>query len=351
MRLDWSSGVAHNTVLPRFASLVAASLLLVATTACRDTRRDELVAVPPPKPEVAAAPAQLPLAPPVPVAPPVEELTIHNAPSSVIAVGDVHGDVDALRRTLAGAGVINAADEWIAADTVLVFTGDLLDRGTSEPQVMALVRALQASAPQANGMVLVALGNHEIMNVAGDYRYVAEAGWAGWDAGPIAEGDPRLTNVPDFARQRVAAFQPGGTEARWLATLPVFLRVDDSLFVHGGAHDEHVEYGLQRLNREVSQWMLGQAPMPAFIEGDTSPVWTRYWSQPDIEPLCPALGTLLDRIGVRRLVVGHTVQANGINSACDGRVWRIDAGMSAHYGGPGGALRIVGDVVDVIATQ
>jgi hypothetical protein len=45
------------------------------------------------------------------------------------------------------------------------------------------------------------------------------------------------------------------------------------------------------------------------------------------------------------MVVGHTVQHQGVNSACDGRVWRIDVGLSRYFGGPIQALEIRGNDV------
>ena len=57
---------------------------------------------------------------------------------------------------------------------------------------------------------------------------------------------------------------------------------------------------------------------------------------------------VLDAVGVSRMVVAHTVQPQGINSACNGQVWRVDVGMSAHYGGSAAGLEIVGDYVTPI---
>ena len=57
---------------------------------------------------------------------------------------------------------------------------------------------------------------------------------------------------------------------------------------------------------------------------------------------------MLESLGVRRMVVGHTVQKTGISSACDDGVWRIDTGMSDYYGGEPFAIEIVGDEVSVI---
>ncbi len=60
---------------------------------------------------------------------------------------------------------------------------------------------------------------------------------------------------------------------------------------------------------------------------------------------CDVLGKALATLAVKRMVVGHTVQKGGITSACDGKVWRIDVGLAAHYGGRPEVLEIAGDEV------
>lgn len=41
------------------------------------------------------------------------------------------------------------------------------------------------------------------------------------------------------------------------------------------------------------------------------------------------LNATLEAVGGRAMVVGHTPQMAGANYECDGRIWRIDAGMSS----------------------
>jgi hypothetical protein len=63
-----------------------------------------------------------------------------------------------------------------------------------------------------------------------------------------------------------------------------------------------------------------------------SPLWTRAFGGPSVD--CAEVKAALAALGVKRMVVGHTVQAEGINGVCDGTLWRIDVGMSRSYGGP-----------------
>jgi hypothetical protein len=156
--------------------------------------------------------------------------------------------------------------------------------------------------------------------------------------------------LPEHARPRAAAFLPGGPYAKKLATRPVILRVGDTVFVHGGVLPSHARYGAGRLNREVQAWMSGAAPSPpAVVTAEDSPVWTRRYSAGDLgSDDCEVLGRALAALSAKRMVVGHTVQKGGITSGCGERVFRIDVGMSSHYGGRPEVLEIAGDTTRIL---
>ncbi|KAK9866365.1 hypothetical protein WJX84_012021 [Apatococcus fuscideae] len=131
---------------------------------------------------------------------------------------------------------------------------------------------------------------------------------------------------------RKAALAPGGVlTSRFMARHPVILQIGSNVFVHAGLLPSHVEYGLERINRESQQWMLGQgqAAMPSYLAGRDAVVWTRNYSQRDsFKCDCDGLARVLDMIpGASRMIVGHTIQRVA-NAACDGKVHRIDVGMS-----------------------
>lgn len=264
-----------------------------------------------------------------------------DAPSRIVAIGDVHGDMDALRAALASAEITNDSGHWDAGDTTLVQTGDVLDRGDDEQAIIDYLQSLRDEAAQAGGQVVLLNGNHETMNVAGDLRYVTREGFADFqDVEGLDVNAPQLARLPDGARPRMAAFMPGGPYAKKLAQRLTVAIVDDTVFVHGGVLPEHVEYGLDELNDRVASWMRGDAPMPEIIRGNDAPTWTRSYSS--ATPDCATLTRTLDMLRARRMVVGHTPQNDGITSACDGKIWRIDVGMAEHYGGTPSALTIEG---------
>jgi hypothetical protein len=262
-----------------------------------------------------------------------------------VAIGDIHGDLAAARRALRIAGAIDDADKWIGGDLVLVQTGDRIDRGNEDRAVLDLFERLAEEAKKAGGTVHALNGNHELMNVAGDFRYVSKPSFeefAGLGPG-LAGNDPKVLRFPEPYRPRAAAFAPGGTYALKLAARGVVAIVGDSVFVHGGVSPAHVRHGLGKANREVRAWLEGgSGPPPSVVTSDDGLVWTRRYSDRPTPKDCADLTEVLDLLGAKRLVVGHTVQKEGITEGCGGKVWRVDVGMSAFYGGKTEVLEIVG---------
>ncbi len=296
----------------------------------------------------APAVAEGPAAPASPVA--AVKTRVEGAPR-IVAFGDVHGDLQATLAALRLAGAIAPDGEsWIGGALVLVQTGDQLDRGDDERAILELFDRLAKEAAAAGGAFHILNGNHELMNAAGDLRYVTPGGFADFARVPgLKLNDPRFASAPEVVRPRLAAFAPGGPYARMLATRPTVLVVGDTVFAHGGVLPEHVSYGLEKINQEVQRWLLGQvATPPAITSGENSPVWTRDYSMaPDAED-CATLDRALAAIPAKRMVVGHTVQIEGVKSACDGKVWLVDVGMAKHYGGSPAVIEIVGDTVNVL---
>jgi hypothetical protein len=256
----------------------------------------------------------------------------------VVAIGDVHGDVAATRRALRLAGALDEKDDWVGGKLVVVQTGDLLDRGDDEPDILDLLDRAAEQAKKAGGALHVLNGNHEVMNVAADFRYVTADGFRDYE-GTALQGarGKQASLLPTEQRGRAAAFLPGGPVAKRLAARPIAIVVGDSVFAHGGVLPGHVRYGIGRINAETRSWMSGETQRaPEILNGDTAPIWTREYSDGEPSPrACSALEKALTDLSAKRMVVGHTVQKNG-------KVWRIDVGLAKHYGGRPAVLEIRG---------
>jgi len=163
----------------------------------------------------------------------------------IIAIGDIHGDFELLIDLLKKDSLIkenitaNYGYEWIAENTILVQTGDQIDRAgrgsihedeDSDINILKLMTDLHKQALKKNSQVISLLGNHEIMNVFGVTNYISPMGFT----------DP----------ERMYKFRPGNEHAKFLAqTRTTFVIIDDILFVHGGIINASMEkYGINNVN-------------------------------------------------------------------------------------------------------
>src|SRR5579871_88182 len=150
--------------------------------------------------------------------------------ADVYAVGDPHSDWERLAGVLATAKVIESKPaepnqvQWRAGKSVLVITGDLIDKGppgsgAAGLGVITFLSALRTSASAAGGLVIVTMGNHEA-------EFLADP-----TAGKTKEFQKELkTNKMEPAR--VAACD--GAVGEFLCNLPIGARVNDYFFSHGG---------------------------------------------------------------------------------------------------------------------
>ena len=257
------------------------------------------------------------------------------APARLVAIGDVHGDLGAARAALRLAGAIDGGDRWIGGRLGVVQLGDVLDRGDDEGAIIDLFERLEREAAAAGGSFTWLLGNHELMNAAGDFRYVTR-------------GALRALGGSGGARARLAAMAPGGQVARIFAGQDVVAHIGDSLFAHAGLSPRWAGR-IAAINRDARCWLEGRAPRPALAADHDGPVWTRMWGEESVD--CAALDRVLAQSGARRMVVAHTPQRGGVTSACGGRLWRVDTGMAGAYGGPVQVLELSGARARVLGAR
>lgn len=267
-------------------------------------------------------------------------------PRRVVAIGDIHGDIRALRQALQIAGATDARGEWIGGPLTIVQMGDLIGRSDDEREVLDYIFDIQRKAARAGGTVHALIGNHEVFGGRVDNQAVGPNPFPAWETVPgLRRDDPRLAHLLPHERARGAALLPGGPYARQIAAFPVVLKLGDTVFVHGGVVPRWAKYGVERINQEVRQWLLGKGAEPdsalGVDDGDRV-MWTRQFSSGVDDDDCAVLAESLRLLGARRMIVAHTVHPE-ITARCDRRVWAVDVGMSRAYGGRVQVLEIVDD--------
>lgn len=255
-------------------------------------------------------------------------------PRRIVAIGDLHADLDNALSVMRLAGLVDASGAWAGGDTVFVQTGDITDRGPDSKEVIELLMRLSKEAPAAGGRVVPVMGNHELMNMMGDWRYVTPE------------------DVADFGSEaaRKTAFSLDGELGRWLIAQDAVVQLGDLVFAHGGVSERFAGQGARGLSEAVRAAFLGAGPLD--VIQDQGPLWYRGYLQAD-EPLaCAELGRALPQLGARRMIVGHTTQRDGkVRARCGGQLLGIDTGIADHYGAHLAAVEILsGDARAIYAS-
>jgi hypothetical protein len=308
----------------------------------------------------------------------------------VVAVGDVHGASLAFINILRAAGLVDEQTRWSGGDAILVQLGDVLDRGPDSRRVLDLLMRLEREATAAGGRVIALLGNHEVMRMTGDLRYVSAAEYAAFrstEADQYREMYYQVVLERERGRQKDAsqpfdetmfrqeflerfalgfvemqiAFDPTSTYGRWLRGHAAMAKINGVAFVHAGVHEGLVDLGCAGINARV-QAELADPPRvddPAgartLIAGPDGPLW--YGGL--VDPASPMgdgdVAALLERLAARVLVVGHIATADHrVRTLYGDRIVQIDTGMlggTVYPGGRPSALEIHDGTVSAIYTD
>ena len=271
----------------------------------------------------------------------------------VYAVGDAHADYDRLVNLLAALKLISAATsdpetvDWTGAKSVLVITGDMIDKWKHSLKVIALVQKLEENAATKGGRVIVTMGNHEAEFLA----------------------NPNGSKTLEFANElKQAGLKPSkvanceGDIGQFLCQLPIAVRVNDWFFCHAGNTSDRT---IQELAEAIEKGFQKKGFATKELIGDNSILEARLnkkgpnglpWFYGGDQKTSPKklLAKYVTKLNVKHLVQGHQP---GTVKFLDGKtrhketlfqryglLFLIDSGMSRGIVGSksiGGGLWIV----------
>jgi hypothetical protein len=252
----------------------------------------------------------------------------------VYSVADLHGDFGRFKLILSGLGLASfdarGIATWTGNSSILVSTGDSVDRGKRSRPIYDAFRKLHKEAAKTGGEVVNVLGNHDLMNVQDDLRYV-----------PEEENQPS----GDFgsADARAKEWSPGGSIGKDVRSRFVAAAVrGGSVFVHAGLHPKWLRNRgndpVSELNADVRK-LLQPAVVSRYEEVFKSegPFWIREFAMGKSEKkVCELVAETLQLAGAKRMVVGHTIQDGGIQTRCKSehgpQLLLSDTAISRAYG-------------------
>ncbi|MEZ5359616.1 MAG: metallophosphoesterase [Candidatus Zixiibacteriota bacterium] len=250
------------------------------------------------------------------------------------AISDIHGDLEHLVEILQSSGIIDNERHWKWGDGHLVIDGDVFDRGAEVTECLWLIYRLEQEAAFSGGAVHFVLGNHELMVLRGDLRYVSEK---------YTDGIAKRSR---FAYDEL--YGPQTELGRWLRMKNTAVRINRTLFVHGGLLPDHFQDGqdISAINESVRQGLdyssldLYFSKSVKALYGSFGPLWYRGLTV-GIEGRYDTLTTLqvdsiLNFCDVDEIVIGHS-QQDSITIYHDGKVIAIDV-VVEDIGGQRGLL-------------
>jgi len=228
---------------------------------------------------------------------------IYKMVEKIVVIGDIHADYEILLTVLKKAGIINDKLEWIGGKTYLVMIGDLVDgkaridnwTGDSDLKVINFLSKLIKHAKRKKGDVIILLGNHEFMNIRGNFTYSGDRG--------IREMGGELNRLKyfnnqfrEFAKKCFLAVNIGG----WV-------------FSHAGIPPEiSKKYSIPKLNSLLDKFLSNEMNLHEdnvffdIISGENGILTTREFGVNNVN--CKRLLATLGNLKANHMVIGHTVQ-------------------------------------------
>ncbi len=216
----------------------------------------------------------------------------------MLVLSDIEGNFEAFKIILQSAGVINDKFEWTFGKDRLVLLGDFFDRGLNVTEVLWLIYKLEAEAEAAGGKVHYILGNHEALNLCGEYGYVR---------------NKYVENAQLIGEEYGLWYDNNSELGRWLRTKNAVEKIGDYVFCHGGISPELAGTTLSLTDiNDIARKHIGTPygqisdSLAQFVYNPNYGIlWFRGASKNKITP--EQMQAAIVFAGAKRIVVGHTL--------------------------------------------
>jgi len=237
-------------------------------------------------------------------------------PANLFILSDIEGNFSALRKLLQANKIITEDFKWQFNNGHLVLIGDFFDRGEQVTELLWFIYSLEEKAKDAGGYVHFILGNHEIMNLSADLRYVNKK---------------YLENAGLLDQKYSSLYDENSELGRWLRTKNIVERIGDFLFTHGG-----ISGAVNNLNLSIRD--INNLARPYYADtnynysdktsdilfSDLGPFWYRGYYDKNNATLPSQIDSTLLQFKVKHIVTGHSIVADTVSMWYDGRLFNTD---------------------------
>ena len=288
----------------------------------------------------------------------------------VVAVGDIHGDYENYIDVLTNAGLINKSGNWAAGETHFVQTGDLPDRGPDTDRIIEHMKKLEGQARRAGGRVHALIGNHEMMNLTGDLRYVHPGEYdaltsrrskslreayykrvveylLSQEKPPVIDEAFRqhweLEHPLGFVEHRTH-WATQGEFGKWVLEHNAIIKINNVLFLHAGISPAYLGMSIRQINEQIRDELRNpNAQERKISEASDGPLWYRGLALNDDIGESAHVDAILAHYGAEHIVVGHSPGYGTVLPRFNAKVLVIDTGIAEYYGSHLASLLIEDD--------
>lgn len=272
----------------------------------------------------------------------------YNSKERIFVTSDIEGNFNAFYSMLVGNKIMDENYNWIFGDGHLVIAGDMVDRGDNVMPCLWLLYKLEQDAKKENGQVHFILGNHDVMTVQLDTRYVQPK---------YIQLAKTLSGEVDDKKAYKYLMSSNNELVKWIKSKNAVEKIGNNLFLHGGISADIVDANLSmhEINNIVREHMHehlikkpGDNDIANLVLGRKGPLWYRglvksykeHYKKVSLEDL----NKILDFYDVEHIIIGHTIVDDQVTRDFNGKIIRVDIKHNkTKFSGKSQALLIEGE--------
>lgn len=242
-----------------------------------------------------------------------------NEVKKIAVLSDIHGQFDLFQKILFNNNIIDTNFNWAFGEGHLVIIGDVFDRGPKVTETLWLILKLEMQAAATGGAVHYTLGNHDLMIINRDLRYINEK--------------YKITcNM--LGMDYTSLFGQNSLIGKWLREKKVVMSINDILFNHAGISKKIIENKLsiedinklfkEKLFDSTKEIIYADSLSNLLYRGD-GPIWYRGYFK-DESFTIDDLDSILDFYKKNRIIVGHSSMKE-ILSYFNGKLYVVDSSI------------------------